>query len=195
MDLSPTARADAEARPEHEQLIRLLAAVGLRDRRAFKELYPITSAQLYAVALRVLDRDSWAQDVLQDAYVRIWNNASSYQAHLASPTTWMTTIVRNVALDILRKRQREVRQADPLEINEEVDSALLPADELAQSEEGRRLSACLDGLKREQRQIIALAYFKGYSHDELSGYTGQPLGTVKTWIRRGLEQLRRCLES
>lgn len=195
MDSAQLAPASADAQAEQEELIGLLAATALRDRQAFQRLYQLTSAHLYGVALRLLEKDNWAQDVLQEAYIRIWNNSSSYQSHLASPKTWMTTIVRNLALDLLRKRKYEVRQADPLEIHEEVDSTLLPADKLSQSEEGKRLSGCLDELKREQRQIIALAYFKGYTHDELSGYTGQPLGTVKTWIRRGLDQLRRCLES
>lgn len=183
------------AQAEADELASLLAAVALHDRQAFRRLYERTSAGLYAVALRILDRDSWAQDVLQDAFIKVWNSAGGYRPDLATPKTWMTTIVRNQALDLLRKHRHEVRQADPQAIVEEVDEAPLPLEQLAHSEQGRRLSACLDGLKPEQRQIIALAYFKGLTHDELASRTNQPLGTVKTWIRRGLEQLKRCLES
>ncbi len=88
-----------------------------------------------------------------------------------------------------------MRRAEPENRNEEVDPGLLPQERLQQSEEGRRLNDCLEQLKANQRQVIVLAYFKGLTHEELSQQTGTPLGTVKTWIRRGLDQLKRCLES
>jgi RNA polymerase sigma-70 factor, ECF subfamily len=179
----------------NEQLRALLAACTLRDRRAFAQLYEMSSRRLYGVVLRILDRDEWAQDCLQEAYVKIWNNAESYRPHLAAPMTWMSSIVRNTALDMLRRRRKEVLQSEPEKLLEDEGSGVIPLDNLQNTEEGKRLHNCLDKLKSEQRQIIALAYLKGLTHDELATQTGTPLGTVKTWIRRGLEQLRGCLET
>ncbi len=176
------------------QLQELLAACALHDRRAFSRLYELTSAKLYGVVLRILIRDEWAQDCLQEAYIKVWNKAESYRPQLASPMTWMATIARNQALDLLRRRHREVRESDTEDFPEEVDQDPLPQEKLQQTDEGRRLNRCLEQLKSQQRQIIVLAYFKGLTHDELAARTDTPLGTVKTWIRRGLEQLKRCLE-
>ncbi|MCU7920650.1 MAG: sigma-70 family RNA polymerase sigma factor [Candidatus Thiodiazotropha sp. (ex Epidulcina cf. delphinae)] len=181
-------------RLRNQELESLLAACALNDRKAFARLYSLTSAKLYGVVLRILNRDEWAQDCLQDAYIKVWNNAGSYRSYMAAPLTWMSTIARNQALDLIRKRKREVAESDDKGFPEQVDGALLPQDGLSQSEQGRRLDNCLGQLKEQQRQVIALAYFKGLTHDELAAYTDTPLGTIKTWIRRGLEQLRRCLE-
>ncbi|MCG8016842.1 MAG: sigma-70 family RNA polymerase sigma factor [Candidatus Thiodiazotropha sp. 'RUGA'] len=179
----------------NQELEALLAACALNDRKAFARLYRMTSAKLYGVVLRILVRDEWAQDCLQDAYIKIWNNADSYRAYLAAPLTWMSTIARNQALDLLRKRKREVMESDDKGLPELVDDAPLPLDGLTNSDEGRRLERCLGELKEQQRQVVVLAYFKGLTHDELASHTDTPLGTVKTWIRRGLNQLRRCLEN
>ncbi|RLJ15931.1 RNA polymerase subunit sigma [bacterium endosymbiont of Escarpia laminata] len=178
----------------NEQLKALLAACTLKDRRAFAQLYEMTSAKLYGVILRILVRDTWAQDCLQEAYIKIWNSADSYRPYLAAPTTWMATIARNQALDLLRRRRREVQMAEPEKLLEASDSKMMPLERLQQSDEGRRLNDCLERIKSQQRQVIALAYFKGLTHEELASQTGTPLGTIKTWIRRGLEQLKRCLE-
>lgn len=178
----------------NEQLKALLAACTLKDRRAFAQLYEMTSAKLYGVILRILVRDTWAQDCLQEAYIKIWNSADSYRPYLAAPTTWMATIARNQALDLLRRRRREVQMAEPEKLLKASDSKMMPLERLQQSDEGRRLNDCLEQIKSQQRQVIALAYFKGLTHEELASQTGTPLGTVKTWIRRGLEQLKRCLE-
>ncbi|MEJ2621533.1 MAG: sigma-70 family RNA polymerase sigma factor [Candidatus Thiodiazotropha sp.] len=180
----------------NQELEALLAACALNDRKAFARLYRMTSAKLYGVVLRILVRDEWAQDCLQDAYIKIWSNADSYRTYLAAPLTWMSTIARNQALDLLRKRKREVMEADGDKgLPEQVDDAPLPLDGLSKSDEGRRLETCLEALKAQQRQMVVLAYFKGLTHDELASHTDTPLGTVKSWIRRGLNQLRRCLEN
>jgi RNA polymerase sigma-70 factor (ECF subfamily) len=179
----------------NQQLEALLAACALHDRKAFARLYRMTSAKLYGVLLRILNRDEWAQDCLQDTYIKIWNNANSYRAYMAAPLTWMSTIARNQALDHLRKRKREVMESDNQGLPEQVDDTPMPLDGLTKSDEGRRLEKCLEQLKEQQKQVVVLAYFKGLTHDELASHTGTPLGTVKTWIRRGLNQLRRCLEN
>lgn len=173
----------------------MLAACALNDRTAFSRLYSITSAKLYGVVLRILYREEWAQDCLQDAYIKVWNNAGNYRPQVAAPMTWMSAIARNQALDLLRKHKREVMESDDKGRQEQVDGDPLPLEGLSSSDEGMRLQRCLEQLKEQQRQVIALAYFKGLTHDELAAYTDTPLGTVKTWIRRGLDQLRRCLES
>ncbi|MBT3060134.1 MAG: sigma-70 family RNA polymerase sigma factor [Candidatus Thiodiazotropha sp.] len=179
----------------NQELEQLLAACALNDRTAFSRLYSITSAKLYGVVLRILYREEWAQDCLQDAYIKVWNNAGNYRPQVAAPMTWMSAIARNQALDLLRKHKREVMESDDKGRQEQVDGDPLPLEGLSSSDEGMRLQRCLEQLKEQQRQVIALAYFKGLTHDELAAYTDTPLGTVKTWIRRGLDQLRRCLES
>jgi RNA polymerase sigma-70 factor (ECF subfamily) len=181
-------------RLRNQELEGLLAACALNDRKAFSRLYSLTSAKLYGAVLRILVREDWAQDCLQEAYIKVWNNAGNYRAHLAAPLTWMSAIARNQALDLLRKRKRELMESDDKGFPEQVDANPLPLDGLSQSEDGKRLQACLQLLKEKQRQVIALAYFKGLTHDELAAYTETPLGTIKTWIRRGLDQLRRCLD-
>ncbi len=178
----------------NQQLRELLATCALHDTQAFSRLYEMTSAKLYGVILRIFIMEEWAQDCLQEAYIKVWNRADSYKPHLASPMTWLGTIARNQAFDLLRRRHKEVRESDTNTFPEEVDQELLPQDKLQQTDEGRRLNRCLAQLKEQQRQVIALAYFKGLTHDELAARTDTPLGTVKTWIRRGLEQLKRCLE-
>jgi RNA polymerase sigma-70 factor (ECF subfamily) len=185
---------DSAKDQRNQQLRELLASCALQDRKAFASLYQMTSAKLYGVILRILVRDEWAQDCLQEAYIKVWSRADSYRPHLASPMTWLSTIARNQALDLLRRRSHEVRNGDDESYPEEVDTDPLPQEKLQQSDEGSRLNECMEQLKEQQRQVIALAYFKGLSHDELAERTATPLGTVKTWIRRGLAQLKRCLE-
>ncbi|MCU7891710.1 MAG: sigma-70 family RNA polymerase sigma factor [Candidatus Thiodiazotropha sp. (ex Ustalcina ferruginea)] len=182
-------------RLRNQELERLLAACALSDRKAFARLYSMTSAKLYGVVLRILNRNDLAQDCLQDAYIKVWNNAGNYPSQMAAPLTWMSAIVRNQALDLLRKRKREVMESNDNGLPELIDGALLPLEGLTRTDDGKRLGNCLEQLKEQQRQFIALAYFKGLTHDELAAYTEIPLGTIKTWIRRGLDQLRRCLES
>ncbi len=183
----------AAKQARNQELTELLAACGLHDQRAFARLYQMTSANLYGVMLRILKRETWADDCLQEAFVKIWNNAESYRPYLAAPMTWMMTIARNQALDQLRRHRREVMVSANDGSREEIDPAPLPLDRLDQTDEGARLKDCLDRLSENQRQSIALAYFKGLTHEELAKQTDSPLGSVKTWIRRGLEQLRRCL--
>jgi RNA polymerase sigma-70 factor (ECF subfamily) len=179
----------------NEQLKALLAASAIKDKLAFARLYEMSSRKLYGVVLRILDREEWAQDCLQEAYVKIWNSADSYRPHLSAPMTWMSSIVRNTALDLLRRRRKEILQSEPERLQKDEAERAVPLDTLVNTEEGKRLNNCLEQLKSQQRQIIALAYLKGLTHDELSTMTGTPLGTIKTWIRRGLAQLRGCMEA
>jgi RNA polymerase sigma-70 factor (ECF subfamily) len=178
-----------------DQLYRLLAAVALQDRAAFRRLYEATSAQLFGFALRVLHKEELAEEAVQDAFVAIWHAAAGYQVHLASPLTWMVTIVRNKALDIRRRAladgggvRVELEDADSL-----ADLAAGPHEQAQRSRDAQALARCMDTLAGRQRQAIGMAYLHDLSHSDVAARLDLPLGTVKTWIRRGLERLRDCL--
>ena len=172
----------------------LLAQAALKNQRAFAELYELTAAKLYGVALRILRRPDWAEEVLQECYVSIWNHAGDYGIHKSAPLTWMTSIVRNRSLDWLR-RPRQETTGEEYDIAAEAwqDESPGPLERLVASSEAAALARCLQQLEAKQRQSIMLAFFHGLSHSELAGHMRQPLGTVKTWVRRGLERLKGCL--
>jgi RNA polymerase sigma-70 factor (ECF subfamily) len=185
---------------KNERLKALLAACARRDRAAFASLYQATSAKLFGVAVRMLRREDWAEEVLQDCYVSIWNNAAGYSATLSAPMTWMTTIVRNRCLDWLRRPRVEIVLHDDEETGEDPLERMAsddpgPLDRLAASADARALAECMGRLDARMRQAIALAFYDGLTHTELAAHMRQPLGTVKTWVRRGLERLRGCLEA
>jgi RNA polymerase sigma-70 factor (ECF subfamily) len=183
---------------QNQVLAGLLAACGRKDEAAFSRLYQSTSSKLFGVAVRILRREDWAEEVLQDCYVSIWNHAGSFDARLSAPMTWMTSIVRNRCLDWLRRPNLEVvlgrpeeDAEDPLERVPSEDPG--PLDELARSADAKALGECLRRLEPKQRQAIMLAFYEGLSHSELASHMREPLGTVKTWVRRGLERLKGCL--
>lgn len=171
----------------------LLAQCALGNRQAFETLYRSVSPRLHGVALRFMGRTDLAEEVLQEAFVRIWYNASRYEAHLSAPMTWMVNITRNLAIDQLRKHREQPLadgQQDAL-----VDDAPSAHDQLDHERQAHALNRCLDTLDGMQRRSISVAYFQGLSCSELATQLAAPLGSVKSWIRRGMERLRRCLES
>jgi len=171
----------------------LLAQCALGNRQAFETLYRNVSPRLHGVALRFMGRTDLAEEVLQEAFVRIWYNASRYEAHLSAPMTWMVNITRNLAIDQLRKHREQPLadgQQDAL-----VDDAPSAHDQLDHERQAHALNRCLDTLDGMQRRSISVAYFQGLSCSELATQLAAPLGSVKSWIRRGMERLRRCLES
>jgi RNA polymerase sigma-70 factor (ECF subfamily) len=173
----------------------LMSRCALRDQRAFAELYRHTAAKLYGVAIRILRRQDWAEEVLQESYVNIWNHIADYSASRSAPMTWMTAIVRNRALDWLRRPNQERGDEDyDLLVEALPDGAPGPDVQLSDSRDARALAECLKTLTGNQRQTIVLAYTHGLSHGELASHLKQPLGTVKTWIRRGLDKLKGCME-
>jgi RNA polymerase sigma-70 factor (ECF subfamily) len=186
----------AAANPVGATLADLVARSALHDRRAFAALYRHTSAKLYAVALRIVRRQDWAEEVLQESFVNIWNHIGDYSADKGAPTTWMTAIVRNRALDWLRRPgvERGSEDYDAL-VAGLSDAAPSPEQLVAGARDADRLARCLRELSGIQRQCITLAYVQGLSHAELAAHMQEPLGTVKTWIRRGLERLRVCMEA
>jgi RNA polymerase sigma-70 factor (ECF subfamily) len=179
------------------QLKTWLAAIGRRDVRAFRALYDATSAKLFAFALRILVKRELAEEALQESFVNIWNNAAGYQPGLAAPMTWMTTIVRNKAFDLLRRLDDAV-EIDADTFDKEVMEALestepTPIEALEMSGDAKALARCLARLEGLHRQAIALAFYHDLSHSEVAEQMKLPIGTVKSWIRRGLERLRLCL--
>ncbi len=178
--------------PPAQALEGLVERAALGDRAAFRSLYQATSAKLYGVALRILRRADWAEEVLQECYVSVWRHAPDYHAERAAPMTWMTSIVRNRCLDWLRRPNPEPLEDGVLESLESGNPG--PLALLEQGRDSAALARCLRGLEARQRQAIALAFFDGLSHAELARHLREPLGTVKTWVRRGLARLRSCLE-
>jgi RNA polymerase sigma-70 factor, ECF subfamily len=191
MALDPTRQLERNAR-----LMELLARTALSDQKAFAELYRLTSAHLYAVALRILREGPAAEEVLQESFVNVWHHARSYVAAKSQPLTWLTSIVRNRCLDQLRRREVETvtldDEEDGLDVAAEDPS---PLEMLVSGADARSVGACVETLEAGQKQAIALAFFQGLSHGELARHLRQPLGTVKSWIRRGLERLRACLDA
>ncbi len=190
--------------PEQKQLAQWLAATAREDAQAFRLLYEASAPKLFGFALRILTKREWAEEVLQESFVNVWHNASAYQAGLALPMTWMTTIVRNKAFDMLRKMRHE--EAD-IEIDanygqEEGMGTLLdqiasgdatPLEALEMRDDAKALARCFAQLQSLHRQAIALSFYHDLSHSEVAEQLSLPMGTVKTWIRRGLERLKTCM--
>ncbi|MEP7205562.1 MAG: sigma-70 family RNA polymerase sigma factor [Casimicrobiaceae bacterium] len=185
------------------RLADLLSRTALADQAAFAELYRATSARLFGVALRILRDSPAAEEVLQDVYVSVWHHAGSYATGKSQPMTWLTSIVRNRCLDRLRRREVDTVPISRDSTDEggsagaELDiasDALSPVDMLLAGADSRSVRACVDALERGQKQAIALAFYQGMSHQELARQLREPLGTVKSWVRRGLERLRQCLD-
>ncbi|MDQ2963859.1 MAG: sigma-70 family RNA polymerase sigma factor [Pseudomonadota bacterium] len=190
MQSDPAKQLERNAR-----LMELLARTALKDQQAFAELYRMTSPHLYAMALRILREAGAAEEVLQESFVNIWHHAESYVAAKSQPLTWLTSIVRNRCLDQLRRHEVETVTMDDEE--EGVTIAAedpTPLEMLLSRADAHAVRGCVETLDASQKQAIALAFFQGLSHSELSQHLRQPLGTVKSWVRRGLERLRDCLD-
>ena len=185
------------------RLEQLIARTALKDQAAFKQLYDLTVRTLLAITTRLLREQSWAEEVLQEAYVSIWNSAGNYSSAKAAPMTWLMTIARNRAMDALRSTASErANIVRPLASEDGEDSgppdiadeSAGPLERLMQNIDAKQLKGCLQTLEQHQRQAIALAFYDGLTHSELAAHMRQPLGTVKAWVRRGLDKLKTCLE-
>jgi RNA polymerase sigma-70 factor (ECF subfamily) len=188
---APGERAPAGA---GDDLTGLLIRIAARDAAAFSALYQQTSAKLYGVVARILTRGDVAADVLQEAYVRIWEKAGDFDPVRGSALAWMATIARNRALD-------EVRRVRPVSLEDQPEGfepAAEEIDPLAARERSEGLAAlvdCLKALDEEKRAIVLLAYYRGASREALAKRFGRPVPTIKTWLHRSLAQLRDCLAS
>jgi RNA polymerase sigma-70 factor (ECF subfamily) len=171
----------------------LVRRVARRDRAAFAELYDLTSAKLFGVILRIIRQRDVAEDVLQESFVAVWQRAPDYDPVRGSVMSWLVTIVRHRAIDQLRRR------AHRAEDRSEGEEALLglvagAVDSADRGAELHALQRCLGELDAEPRRCVLLAYAYGLTHDELATKLRTPIGTVKSWIRRSLERLKRCLD-
>lgn len=189
------------------RLQQLLARTAQGDHAAFAMVYERTHAHLFGLAFRMLGREHAAEDVLQEAFVSVWKSAALYRPNVGGqdlqPMTWLIAIVRNKALDALRSRSRRMETALPDEVDADNDESGLaaqgagpsPLELLSQASRDLQIDACLGGLDGSHRQSLALAYYQGLSHSEVAAQMGAPLGSVKAWIRRGLEKLKACLQA
>lgn len=188
------AAGPSAAREASERLGQLLSRCSLGDQAAFGELYEATSAKLFGVSLRILRREAWAEEALQEAYVKIWRHADSYNPGRGRPMTWMINVVRNQSLDLLRRADYRVAEDEWSPEKDQRTSADNPAAQAETSQEMQRVLGCLGNLGEEQRDCILLSYHQGMTPTEVAAHLKRPVGTVKTWIRRGLIKVRECLD-
>jgi RNA polymerase sigma factor (sigma-70 family) len=176
-----------------DELSELIGSVAKGDRRALAAVYDRTSAKLFGVCLRIArDRDA-AEDILQDVYLKVWNRAGRFDRGRASPITWLCAVARNAAIDWVRKHGTST---SPLSDLPDAPTANFGESmEVMLADEGRaHIFDCLEALPVQQQRAIRSAFFDGSSHSELASNMEVPLGTMKSWIRRGLLQLRGCLQ-
>lgn len=195
-------KPDTEA--DTRSLEALIQGAARGDHACFARIYERTHRHLFGVAVRILGQGQAAEDVLQEAYVSIWKSAGSYRSEVGGqtiqPMTWLIAIVRNKALDALRARtrRRESELPESGDVDEDdVQSVGNPAPSamhlLEQASQVLHIEGCMNALDGSYRQSLALAYYQGLSHTEVATQMGAPLGSVKAWIRRGLEKLKGCL--
>jgi RNA polymerase sigma factor (sigma-70 family) len=191
-------RAQVPAPDRSARLADLLARTALADQAAFGELYRATSSQLYGVAIRIVRDAAAAEEILQESFVAVWHHAASYAPARSQPLTWLTAIVRNRCLDHLRRRELDTvsmtAEDDDRGDLELPGEGRTPAELLIEGAEAQSVRDCIETLEGGSKQAIALAFFQGLTHAELASHLNEPLGTVKSWVRRGLERLRQCLD-
>ena len=178
--------------PTPAELVQLLSSIAKGDQAAFEQLYEVTRAQLYGVVMRILRRDDLADEVLQEAYLRVWRNAEKFDPTIASPMSWMIAIARNLAIDNVRKTGASLEEK-PEETDVTAD-APHPPTQLEMTDELQRLLACIGKLEPARQRLVLLAYFDGWSREQLAKKFDEPADTIKTWLRRSLIAIRECLE-
>lgn len=189
-----------------QDLAFLLSRVALGDREAFEALYRACSGQLFGTVLRINRDRAQAEEVLQEVFVKIWHGAASFDSGQAQPITWLTSVARNRAIDSLRRRAAEPATVSRFQGGDDEeggerdlleampDGRAGPLELLDAASQAHQLQRCMQALSGEQRSSLALAYYQGLSHAEVAEHLAQPLGTVKSWVRRGLQSLRTCLD-
>ena len=186
---------------KNQELVDLLARCALRDQKALKILYERVSGYLYAVTYRMLKSKELADEILQEAFVQIWDNAESYRPHLSQPLTWMASITRYRSLDRLDKEKRYAQRFQESDgDNDMINTAEAcptqdPDSVLQSSQLGRQIEVCLRALKEDIQHSIKLAYLEGFSREEIATKLNTNVNTVKSWLRRGSERLKKCLET
>ena len=189
LEASTTSRSVGQGTP----LEGLLSQVALGNREAFEALYRQTAARLFGICLRVLAERSEAEDALQDVFTTVWRKAAQFDVTRASATAWLAMIARSKAIDRLRAMPARKEQTD-LELAEELeDPGASPPQQAQAATDRAQLERCLDQLESRRRALIRAAFFEGCTYEELATRLKAPLGSIKSWIRRGLLQLRECL--
>lgn len=177
-----------------ERVARLIHRVAQKDRQAFALLYQATAPKLLGTVLRILRDRGWADDVIQDSYLKIWQKAEQFQDGKSSPITWLVSIARNSAIDELRKHPAG-RTMTSDELDEMPGRQSSAQEQLEDQRAANQLNHCIDQLEKDRQDMVRLAYLNGWSREDLASQFEQPVNTVKTWLHRALKQLKRCLES
>ena len=177
-----------------DALADLLLATGHGDRDAFARVYDLCASTLFAVSLRTLRRRDLAEDVLQETFLTIWRKGGQYRPDRGGPMAWMITIVRNRAIDRLRAEGRVGDRLEGFEDDSVIDRAANAVEPTIPGHLAQTVRGCIEQLQNNYRKSILLAYYYGLTHEELSARLETPLGTVKSWVRRGLHQLKGCVE-
>ncbi len=183
------------AAQRRQALVAAVQQVARGDREALKTVYDMTSAKLLGVILRIVRDRETSEDVLQDVYIKVWRRAGRFDPGRSSPVTWLCVIARNAAIDCARRQGRsEPVVTEPAEAMDEIEDDTIAADDLlCDMEDHERVRRCIEQLQNEHRNTIRLAFFDGLSHSQLAERIGAPLGTIKSWIRRGLASLKGCM--
>ncbi|PMS14473.1 RNA polymerase subunit sigma-24 [Trinickia dabaoshanensis] len=180
---------DATRRALLNQMVQLIAA---GDKQAFERFYALTASHVFAVIARMIRDRAEAQDLLQDVYMRAWRRADTFDPARGNAMTWLVTLARNRTIDRMREhREFDIDEAHERELE---DEAPTPVDVAHWSQQRKRLEACLQALEAKQRGTVKEAFFSGATYTELADRYQVPLGTMKSWIRRSLLQLKLCLE-
>ncbi|MEW4448685.1 sigma-70 family RNA polymerase sigma factor [Qipengyuania sp. JC766] len=184
----------SEAQSARDALKAAMLRIAKGDTDALEQVYRATHMKLFGICLRILGDRKEAEDALQDVYVTLWRRADRYDAERASPITWLATFARNRAIDRLRTGKVR-RGAVPLEEAGRIEDDTPSADQrMIDAERSARIHSCIEELENRQRDAIRSAYFEGRTYAELATKVDVPLGTMKSWIRRGLMKLRTCME-
>lgn len=184
---------DAQNAPTRD-LVALLKAVEVKDRTAFEALYDVTVSRVFSLAMRITRQQALAEEVVSDVYFQVWRQAAAYSPGRGGVIAWLCVLCRSRALDALRRDNTALRQAEVGldKVPEQLDSRD-PSDLLQAVEQGSAVHAALRKLSEQQRQLVGLAYFKGYTHSELAAITRLPLGTVKTHLHRAMARLKELM--
>jgi RNA polymerase sigma-70 factor, ECF subfamily len=185
-----------DQQPVEEAQAQLLRRIAVQDRQALGEFYDQTAAPFFSTAFRILGDSHEAEEVVQDVFVQIWNRASTFDGALGTPFHWALGIVRNRSIDCLRARQRRSRLLQEMVEQSPTEPDAPPDNQFALNEEEvTEVRQALKDLPLEQRQSIEMAFFAGMTHAEIASQLGQPLGTIKARIRRGMLKLRESLQA
>lgn len=176
-----------------EQLFSLVEAIVEQDENALAELYDSTIAKVYGLALKITRRHDIAEEVVEDTYMQVWQEAGNFDLARGSIIAWMMMICRSRAIDALRTLDKATSQAEPELLRLDCEEAINPLDIVMMLERESEIRLAMMTLTATQRQLIALAFFKGYTHEEIANQMTIPLGTIKSNIKRAQLKLKTLL--